>query len=85
MHRLTLPFFILMALAALPSCKRIQDKLERLAEKSGALPPMSGVRTPTLGRVRMAKEGRMPGAGEGLSRCGHTRDQEEKDGNHRVL
>ena len=39
MHRLTLPIFILMALAALPSCKRIQDKLERLAEKSGALPP----------------------------------------------
>lgn len=39
MHRLTLSLFALMSLAALPSCKRIQDKLERLAEKSGALPP----------------------------------------------
>ncbi len=39
MHRLTLSLFALLSLAALPSCKRIQDKLERLAEKSGALPP----------------------------------------------
>lgn len=39
MHRLTLPFLMLISFAALPSCKRIQDKLERLAEKSGALPP----------------------------------------------
>ena len=39
MHRLTLSIFALLSLAALPSCKRIQDKLERLAEKSGALPP----------------------------------------------
>jgi peptidoglycan/xylan/chitin deacetylase (PgdA/CDA1 family) len=39
MHRLTLSLFALLSLAALPACKRIQDKLERLAEKSGALPP----------------------------------------------
>jgi len=38
MHRLTLPILALLSLPALPSCKRIQDKLERLAEKSGALP-----------------------------------------------
>jgi hypothetical protein len=39
MHRLTLSILALLSLAALPACKRIQDKLERLAEKSGALPP----------------------------------------------
>ena len=35
MLRITLPIFALLSLAILPSCKRLQDKLERLAEKSG--------------------------------------------------
>ena len=35
MLRITLPIFALLFLVLLPSCKRLQDKLERLAEKSG--------------------------------------------------
>jgi peptidoglycan/xylan/chitin deacetylase (PgdA/CDA1 family) len=39
MNRLLTAFLLLAALGAAPGCKRIQDKLERLAEKSGAIPP----------------------------------------------
>lgn len=38
MNRLFTAFLIAAALLAAPACKRIQDKLERLAEKSGAVP-----------------------------------------------
>ncbi|MBL9132165.1 MAG: polysaccharide deacetylase family protein [Verrucomicrobiaceae bacterium] len=38
MKRLLTALLLLAALSAAPACKRIQDKLERLAEKSGAAP-----------------------------------------------
>ena len=39
MNRLFVALVLALTLTGLPACKRIQDKLERLAEKSGAIPP----------------------------------------------
>ena len=39
MQRLFTALLLAVTLTAVPACKRIQDKLERLAEKSGAIPP----------------------------------------------
>lgn len=39
MQRLITALMLAFTLTAVPACKRIQDKLERLAEKSGAIPP----------------------------------------------
>lgn len=38
MRHLTLIFLVVLALGALPGCKRIEDKLRRLAEQSGVTP-----------------------------------------------
>ena len=50
MRHLTLIFLVVLALGALPSCKRIEDKLRRLAEQSGVTPkpppPAEPVLTP---------------------------------------
>ncbi len=54
MPRLLLP--CLLALLVLPSCKRIEDKLQRLAEKSGAAPAKSEKAEPALTPEQQAIE-----------------------------
>lgn len=54
MPRLLLP--CLLALLVMPSCKRIEDKLQRLAEKSGAAPAKAEKAEPVLTPEQQAIE-----------------------------
>ena len=54
MPRLLLP--CLLALLVMPSCKRIEDKLQRLAEKSGAAPAKAEKTEPVLTPEQQAIE-----------------------------
>jgi peptidoglycan/xylan/chitin deacetylase (PgdA/CDA1 family) len=48
MRHLTLIFLVVLALGALPGCKRIEDKLRRLAEQSGVTPKPPPLAEPVL-------------------------------------